>query len=162
MTNNAKTAATRQWFEAAINIQLTERAGKDFETLPEQIPLRFLRRTRFIVIKQAAGLSSSGRGVLCSCHVKQHMVNASQPLPTLSGIGGKERPGHSNRLDKKTSGCLVLSQKRCQPIAGLSKQFADRAVDKIYSFAGGRKIAQGGWNNRRKHRDESTSVHGNT
>jgi 23S rRNA pseudouridine1911/1915/1917 synthase len=50
---------------------------------------------------------------------------------TLSGIGGKERPGIVHRLDKETSGCLVVAK---NDIAHreLSKQFAARTVEKIY------------------------------
>ena len=49
----------------------------------------------------------------------------------LSGIGGKERPGIVHRLDKETSGCLVAA-KNDAAHRGLSEQFADRTVQKIY------------------------------
>ena len=50
---------------------------------------------------------------------------------TLSGIGGEQRPGIVHRLDKDTSGCLVVAK---NDIAhqGLSRQFAGRSVSKIY------------------------------
>jgi len=50
---------------------------------------------------------------------------------TLSGIGGKERPGIVHRLDKETSGCLVVA-KNDMAHRELSKQFATRTVEKIY------------------------------
>jgi 23S rRNA pseudouridine1911/1915/1917 synthase len=50
---------------------------------------------------------------------------------TLSGIGGKERPGIVHRLDKETSGCLVVA-KNDATHRDLSKQFAARTVEKIY------------------------------
>ena len=50
---------------------------------------------------------------------------------TLSGIGGKERPGIVHRLDKETSGCLVVA-KNDRAHQELSKQFAARTVQKIY------------------------------
>jgi 23S rRNA pseudouridine1911/1915/1917 synthase len=50
---------------------------------------------------------------------------------TLAGIGGKERPGIVHRLDKETSGCLVVA-KNDVAHRELSKQFAVRAVEKIY------------------------------
>jgi 23S rRNA pseudouridine1911/1915/1917 synthase len=49
----------------------------------------------------------------------------------LSGIGGKERPGIVHRLDKETSGCLVIA-KNDETHRGLAKQFADRTVTKVY------------------------------
>ena len=50
---------------------------------------------------------------------------------TLSGIGGKERPGIVHRLDKETSGCLVAA-KNDVAHRELSKQFTVRTVEKIY------------------------------
>jgi 23S rRNA pseudouridine1911/1915/1917 synthase len=49
----------------------------------------------------------------------------------LSGIGGKERPGIVHRLDKETSGCVVVA-KNDATHRDLSKQFAARTVEKIY------------------------------
>ncbi len=49
----------------------------------------------------------------------------------LSGIGGEQRPGIVHRLDKETSGCLVIA-KNDMAHANLSRQFAARAVTKIY------------------------------
>jgi 23S rRNA pseudouridine1911/1915/1917 synthase len=49
----------------------------------------------------------------------------------LSGIGGKERPGIVHRLDKETSGCLVVA-KNDSTHRDLSRQFAERTVEKIY------------------------------
>lgn len=49
----------------------------------------------------------------------------------LSGIGGVARPGIVHRLDKETSGCLVVA-KNDETHTALSAQFAGRTVDKIY------------------------------
>lgn len=49
----------------------------------------------------------------------------------LKGIGGRERPGIVHRLDKDTSGVLVVA--KSDPVhRHLSKQFKDRTVSKIY------------------------------
>jgi 23S rRNA pseudouridine1911/1915/1917 synthase len=50
---------------------------------------------------------------------------------TLSAIGGKERPGIVHRLDKETSGCLVVA-KNDLTHRDLSRQFAERTVKKTY------------------------------
>lgn len=49
----------------------------------------------------------------------------------LSGIGGIERPGIVHRLDKDTSGCLVVA-KSDPAHQALSGQFAGRTMEKIY------------------------------
>ena len=49
----------------------------------------------------------------------------------LSGIGGVARPGIVHRLDKDTSGCLVVAKSDPAHLA-LSAQFAGRKVHKIY------------------------------
>ena len=49
----------------------------------------------------------------------------------LSGIGGKERPGIVHRLDKETSGCVVVA-KNDFTHQDLAKQFASREVEKLY------------------------------
>jgi 23S rRNA pseudouridine1911/1915/1917 synthase len=50
----------------------------------------------------------------------------------LSGIGGVARPGIVHRLDKETSGCLVVA-KNDETHLALSSQFAGRSVGKIYN-----------------------------
>ena len=49
----------------------------------------------------------------------------------LSGIGGVERPGIVHRLDKDTSGCLVVAKNDATHVA-LSGQFAGRTTEKLY------------------------------
>src|SRR5262249_7301416 len=49
----------------------------------------------------------------------------------LSGIGGVARPGIVHRLDKETSGCMVVAKNDPAHLA-LSAQFAGRKVEKIY------------------------------
>lgn len=50
---------------------------------------------------------------------------------SLSGIGGVTRPGIVHRLDKDTSGCLVIA-KNDAAHGGLMRQFMDRRVQKNY------------------------------
>jgi len=49
----------------------------------------------------------------------------------LSGIGGVARPGIVHRLDKDTSGCLVVAKNDAAHLK-LAKQFAGRSLEKIY------------------------------
>jgi 23S rRNA pseudouridine1911/1915/1917 synthase len=60
---------------------------------------------------------------------------------SLSGIGGEQRPGIVHRLDKETSGCLVVA-KNDRAHQALAKQFAGRAVTKIYLALVSGKLAR--------------------
>jgi len=51
---------------------------------------------------------------------------------SLSGIGGVARPGIVHRIDKDTSGLLVVA-KTDVAHAGLSKQFAGHSIERVYA-----------------------------
>jgi 23S rRNA pseudouridine1911/1915/1917 synthase len=96
---------------------------------PEEIPLDILfedddlvvlNKAPGIVVHPAAG-NPSGTLVNALLH----------HCKSLSGIGGELRPGIVHRLDKETSGCLVVAKNDAAHQA-LSKQFAEREVLKIY------------------------------
>lgn len=52
-------------------------------------------------------------------------------LPELEGIGGEERPGIVHRLDKDTSGLIVIAKNE-RAHRWLQDQFKSRKVEKIY------------------------------
>ena len=52
-------------------------------------------------------------------------------VPGLEGIGGEERPGIVHRLDKETSGLIVIAKNE-QAHRWLQDQFRNRTVEKIY------------------------------
>ena len=65
-------------------------------------------------------------------HAGGTLVNALLHHVTgLSGIGGEQRPGIVHRLDRGTSGVMVVA-KHDAAHAELSRQFADREVEKEY------------------------------
>jgi len=53
------------------------------------------------------------------------------PVPDLSGVGGGKRPGIVHRLDRGTSGLLVVA-KNDAAHEELSRQFREREVEKEY------------------------------
>jgi 23S rRNA pseudouridine1911/1915/1917 synthase len=114
---------------AGDEIEVTEPPPEKIQAEPEAIPLAILYEDDdLIVINKAAGLTvHPGAGQ------REHtLVNALlHHCSTLSGIGGKERPGIVHRLDKDTSGCLVAA-KTDLAHRELSKQFTARTVEKIY------------------------------
>ena len=52
-------------------------------------------------------------------------------VPDLPGIGGEERPGIVHRLDKETSGLIVIAKTE-QAHRWLQDQFRSRTVEKVY------------------------------
>lgn len=126
---NEQTTRPRQIVERGDKITLREPPPEKIDVRPEAIPLEILfEDDELIVLNKPAGLTvHPGAGQ------REHtLVNALlSHCATLSGIGGKERPGIVHRLDKETSGCLVVAK---DDIAHreLSKQFAERTVEKIY------------------------------
>jgi 23S rRNA pseudouridine1911/1915/1917 synthase len=126
---NGAPARPRDLIRAGDGIELTEPPLEKIDNLPEAIPLDVLYEDEeLIVINKAPGLVvHPGAG-----HREHTLVNALlHHFPTLSGIGGKERPGIVHRLDKETSGCLVVA-KTDATHRGLSTQFAERTVEKVY------------------------------
>jgi 23S rRNA pseudouridine1911/1915/1917 synthase len=126
---NNTTVRPRQIVRGGDKIELTEPPLEKIETLPEPIPLEILfEDDDLIVINKPAGLVvHPGAG-----HREHTLVNALlNHCTALSGIGGKERPGIVHRLDKETSGCIVVA-KNDAAHREISKQFAARSVEKIY------------------------------
>src|SRR5437899_2576464 len=126
---NDSTSRPSQIVRRGDKIELTEPPLEKIEMLPEAIPLEILfEDDDLIVINKSPGLVvHPGAG-----HREHTLVNALlNHCATLSGIGGKELPGIVHRLDKETSGCLVVA-KNDLIHRELSRQFADRTVEKIY------------------------------
>jgi 23S rRNA pseudouridine1911/1915/1917 synthase len=97
---------------------------------PEEIPLTILFEDKsLLVLNKPAGLVVHP----AAGNEKHTLVNAllHHCQGSLSGIGGVARPGIVHRLDKETSGCLVVA-KNDEIHLALSKQFAARTVGKIY------------------------------
>src|SRR5439155_3288109 len=105
---NGKVARASDRIRTGDRIDLKEPPPEKIENQPEPIPLDVLFEDEYlIVINKPAGLVvHPGAG-----HREHTLVNALlNHCPKLSGIGGKERPGIVHRLDKDTSGCLVVAK----------------------------------------------------
>ncbi len=100
------------------------------EAQPEEMPLDILfEDDALLVLNKPAGLVVHP----AAGHEEHTLVNAllHHCAGELSGIGGVARPGIVHRLDKETSGCLVVA-KNDEAHLALSAQFAGRQVEKIY------------------------------
>lgn len=96
---------------------------------PEPIPLQILYQDSHIVVlnKQAGLVVHPAPG-----HSRGTLVNALlYHCPDLEGIGGEIRPGIVHRLDKDTSGTMVVA-KNADALEKLAKQFKTRTIQKIY------------------------------
>jgi 23S rRNA pseudouridine1911/1915/1917 synthase len=129
VTLNGKESRTREIVRAGDLVCVSEPPAEKIDTEPEKISLQVLfEDDDLLVINKAAGMVvHPGAG-----NTRHTLVNALLAhCTTLSGIGGKQRPGIVHRLDKDTSGCLVVA-KNDTAHQELSRQFAAREVEKIY------------------------------
>lgn len=97
---------------------------------PQSLPLDIVYEDAdILVVNKAAGMVvHPGAG-----HRDGTLVNAILAhCPDLAGIGGELRPGIVHRLDKDTSGLLVVA-KHDQAIRRLQRQFKGRLVQKRYT-----------------------------
>ncbi|MDO8461406.1 MAG: RluA family pseudouridine synthase [Deltaproteobacteria bacterium] len=97
---------------------------------PEEIPLKILYEDDdLLVLDKPAGLVVHP----AAGHSSGTLVNALlHHCKNLSVIGGIERPGIVHRLDKGTSGLMVVA-KNDQTHLALSLQFKEHQVEKVYT-----------------------------
>lgn len=97
---------------------------------PQSIPLTVLYEDEsLLVIDKPAGLVVHP----AAGHRDHTLVNAllAHCAGSLSGIGGVARPGIVHRLDKDTSGLMVVAKTDAAHQA-LTRQFADRTLSRTY------------------------------
>lgn len=96
----------------------------DAAPVPEDIPLTLLYEDEHVLVvdKPAGMVVHPGAGNATGTLVNALLHRCSD---SLSGIGGVARPGIVHRLDKDTSGAMVVA-KHDRAHAGLAAQFADR------------------------------------
>lgn len=125
---NGKTEKCGRILKCGDEITVTEEDKVMFAE-PEELPLDVLYEDGDIaVINKRQGMSvHPGAG-----NKSGTLVNALlYRFGSLSGAGGESRPGIVHRLDKDTSGVLIVA-KNDKAHLSLSKQLSDREVKKIY------------------------------
>jgi 23S rRNA pseudouridine1911/1915/1917 synthase len=121
--NGAAAAEAKLKLRAGDRITLTLPEPQPAEPEPENIPLNILFEDRdVIVINKPAGLvvhpgNGNWTGTLVNALI-HHCADS------LSGIGGVKRPGIVHRLDKDTTGVMVVA-KNDQAHRTLAEAFAD-------------------------------------
>lgn len=110
-----------------IEVEILEPAPSSLH--PESIPLHIIFEDESIlVLNKASGLvvhPSAG-------HASATLVHAVLAhVPNLPGIGGERRPGIVHRLDRETSGVMVIA-KDDAAYHSLQSQFESRSIEKVY------------------------------
>ena len=130
ITVNGRKVKPTQTPRAGDTVEVHWPAARPAEAQPEEIPLDVIFEDDvLLVINKRPGIV-----VHPAAGNEEHtLVNAllHHCRGQLSGIGGVARPGIVHRLDKDTSGCLVIAKNDDTHLA-LSAQFASRKVEKIY------------------------------
>lgn len=129
LVNNKKTKASYK-VQENDEITIEEEKPKEIELKAQNIPLEILYEDNdIIVVNKPKGMvvhpaNGNPDGTL---------VNAVMAIchDSLSGIGGEIRPGIVHRLDKDTSGVIVVA-KNDKAHINLSEQIKNHEVEKTY------------------------------
>ncbi len=120
----------RRKVEEGETYEITVEESAEVETLAEDIPLAIVYEDDdLIVIDKPAGMvvhpaPGSPTGTLVNALLHHFGGN-------LSGIGGEKRPGIVHRIDKDTSGLLVVAKSDAAH-HGLAEQFAAHTARRSY------------------------------
>ena len=124
MTNPATRVAADARFAIAIP------PARPADAQPEDLPLVIVHEDpHLIVVDKAAGMVVHP----AAGNLDGTLVNAllAHCQGQLSGIGGVARPGIVHRIDKDTSGLMVVA-KTDQAHEGLARQFKDHSIRRLY------------------------------
>jgi 23S rRNA pseudouridine1911/1915/1917 synthase len=126
---NARQARPSLRLRAGDLIRMTVPPPEEVALLPEAIPLDIIYEDEdLLVVNKPAGLVVHP----AVGHHQGTLVNALlDHCPDLSGIGGYLRPGIVHRLDKDTSGLLLVSKSDLAH-QGLSAGLKDRRIKRKY------------------------------
>ena len=127
--NGSAVSKASQTLRGGEVVEVEPAALTPLKAFAEDIPLQVLYEDEAVIaIDKAAGMVvHAGAG-----NRDGTLVNALlHRFDTLSRANGDERPGIVHRLDRDTSGVLLVARTDAAHRA-LSAQFADRSVEKIY------------------------------
>jgi len=129
VTLNGKTAAPSQKLRAGDHVVWTMPAVREVELIAENIPLRIVfEDAHLVVLDKPAGLVVHP----AAGHEDGTLVNALLAhCHDLRGIGGELRPGIVHRIDKDTSGLLVVA-KDDATMNALGAEFKVHRIRRIY------------------------------
>ena len=112
---------------ARVRVRIPEVRAARLDPVKLDLPVLY-DDASLLVIDKPAGLAvhpGAGGEEQTVVHGLLHQVS------DLRGVGGELRPGIVHRLDKDTSGCLVVAKTE-EALRGLQAQFKARSVEKHY------------------------------
>jgi 23S rRNA pseudouridine1911/1915/1917 synthase len=120
---------TGQLLDRPVHIEVLLPPPAPSDIVPEAIPLDVIfENEQLMVINKAAGMVVHP----AAGHSSGTLVNAALAYaPEIEGVGGEVRPGVVHRLDKNTSG-LILLAKNDLAHRWLQDQFRQRKAEKVY------------------------------
>lgn len=126
---NGSVAKASRKLHPGDRILLTVPPPRPVDLVPEAIPLDVVYQDReILVVDKPAGLTVHP----APGHPTHTLVNALLALcPDLQGIGGEIRPGIVHRLDKDTSGLMVVAKSNMAH-SNITAQIKERTVRKGY------------------------------
>ena len=127
---NSKVVRTSYKVQKNDNIEITMEEPKEAHLTPENIPLDIVYEDNDILVvnKQKGLVVHPGNGNPNGTLVNAVMAHCKD---SLSGIGGEIRPGIVHRIDKDTSGLLIIA-KNDKAHINLSEQIKNHEVKKTY------------------------------
>jgi 23S rRNA pseudouridine1911/1915/1917 synthase len=126
---NGRSAKANLRLEGGEQVIITLPEPEETELLAEAIPLdiRYEDDDMLVINKPAGMVVHPAVG-----HASGTLVNAILAhCPNLPGISGEKRPGIVHRLDKETSGLIVVAKNEVA-LRHLQAQFKERTVGKQY------------------------------
>ena len=129
LVNNTKTKSSYK-VKIGDEISIEEEKPKEVEIKAENIPVPILYEDNdIIVVNKPKGMVVHP----ASGNYEGTLVNAIMSIckDSLSGIGGEIRPGIVHRLDKDTSGVIIIA-KNDKAHINLSEQIKNHEVEKTY------------------------------
>ena len=126
---NEKLAKSNKVLKNGDLVQITLPENKNLDTEPKDIPLNIVYQDNDIaVIDKPQGMTvHAGSGTNGDTLVNALLYH----LDNLSGINGVIRPGIVHRIDKNTSGLLVVAKNDNAHLA-LAKQLEDKTCHRTY------------------------------
>ncbi len=129
ITLDGKATKAKTPVEMGMRVDVAIPEPEAAEAQPQDIPIRVLYEDADVIVidKESGMVVHPAAGNPDGTLVNAVLFHCGD----LSGIGGVERPGIVHRLDKDTSGCIVVAKNDAAHLS-LTTQFAERDTSKIY------------------------------
>ena len=129
LTVNGKASKSSKPLKAGDKIAITVPCNKALDVTPEDIPIDIIYQDEDVaVVNKPQGMTvHAGNGVSGGTLVNALLYR----IDNLSGINGVLRPGIVHRIDKNTSGLLIVA-KNDKAHVSLAKQIENKTCKRIY------------------------------